>query len=281
MKKLLFIFVPILLAFIIFIIIFILVNQSSSKGALQVTSLPTTKVYLDGKFIGQSPLCKCEANDMLRIGAHTVRLVPIEGNFDAFEEKITISPSVLTVVDRTFGQGASSQGSVISLSALSDKKESEIVVVSFPDKAQVFLDNSPVGVSPFFTKGLTTSDHELKLTKAGYKDKTLRIRTVPGYKLETLIYLAVNLNAATASAIPSSSPSSTQPAIQSVKILILDTPTGFLRVRDSASLSGKEIAQVKPGEKYDFLSEQTGWFEIKLNDGKTGFISSQYSQKTN
>ncbi|MCL5970413.1 MAG: SH3 domain-containing protein, partial [Patescibacteria group bacterium] len=84
-----------------------------------------------------------------------------------------------------------------------------------------------------------------------------------------------------ASAIPSSSPSSTQPAIQSVKILILDTPTGFLRVRDSASLSGKEIAQVKPGEKYDFLSEQTGWFEIKLNDGKTGFISSQYSQKTN
>lgn len=281
MKKTLFVIVLIILAIAIFVVIFILVNQNSSKGALQVTSFPISKVYLDGKFIGQSPLCKCEVNDMLRIGVHTVRLVPIEGNFDAFEEKITISPSVLTVVDRTFGQGATSQGSVISLSTLSDKKESEIVVVSFPDKAQIFLDSSPVGVSPFFTKGLTTSDHELKLTKAGYKDKTLRIRTVPGYKLEALVYLAVNLNSATSSAIPSSSPTPTQPALQSVKILILNTPTGFLRVRDSASLSGKEIAQVKPGEKYDFLSEQTGWFEIKLSDGKTGFISSQYSQKAN
>jgi uncharacterized protein YgiM (DUF1202 family) len=59
----------------------------------------------------------------------------------------------------------------------------------------------------------------------------------------------------------------------------LQTPTGFLRVRDQASLNGAEIGQVKPGETYALLDEQTGWYQIKLTNGKTGWISSQYAQK--
>ena len=282
MKKVLFIFVPIFLAVAIFIVIFIVVNQNTSKGALQITSSPISKVYLDGKLIGQTPLCKCEANDMLKIGSHTVRLVPSQGDFEAFEEKITISPSVLTVIDRTFGPGASSQGSVISLSELADKKESELLVVSFPDKSQIFLDGNPSGISPLLLKNLTVSDHEIKLTKDGYKDKTLKIRTVSGYKLEALVFLGVNLAAATSSALPSATPSATNtPQAASVNILILDTPTGFLRVRDAASLGGNEISRVLPGEKYQFINEQTGWYQIKLTNGKIGWISSQYGQKTN
>ncbi len=279
MKKILFIIVPILLAIFIFVIIFIVVNKSSAKGALQITSTPISKVYVDGKLIGQTPLCKCEVNDMITVGTHTVRLVPTQGNLEAFEEKINITPSVLTVVDRTFGQGASSQGSVISLTPISDKKDAQVLVVSFPDKSQVFLDNNSSGLSPLLLKNLTISDHEIKVTKDGYKDKTLKIRTVLGYKLEALVFLGVNLATATASAIPSPSPSVSPTPKTSVKILILDTPTGFLRVRADSSLGSAEIGRVTPGETYDLLNETTGWYQIQLKDKTKGWVSSQYAKK--
>jgi hypothetical protein len=281
MKKILFIITPIFLAIAIFVVIFIVVNMNISKGALQVTSAPISKVYLDNKLIGQSPLCKCEVNDMIIAGIHSVRLVPLQGDLEPFEEKITITPSVLTVVDRTFGPGASSQGSVISLLPISDKKDAELLIVSFPNKSQIFLDSNPTGASPLLLKNLTVSDHEIQLTKDGYKDKTLKIRTVSGYKLEALVFLGVNLTAATTSAIASPSPSvSPSPAV-SVKVLILATPTGFLRVRQDAIITSSQIGTVNPGEKYDFIAEKPGWMEIRLANGQTGWISSQYAQKGN
>lgn len=279
MKKILFIIAPILLAIAIFVVIFLVISKNTGKGALQVTSSPISKVYLDNKLIGQTPLCKCEVNDTIAAGIHSVRLVPLQGNLEAFEEKITIAPSILTVVDRTFGPGASSQGSVISLTPISDKKDAQLLIVSFPNKSQVFLDSSPSGVSPLLLKNLTVSDHEIKLTKDGYKDKTLKIRTVSGYKLEALVFLGVNLTTATASALPSPVPSVSPTPIAVVKILILSTPTGFLRVRQDATIASNQIGAVNPGEKYDFVAEKPGWFEIKLTNGQTGWVSSQYAQK--
>ena len=281
MKKTLFIITPILLAMVIFVIIFIVVNKNTGKGALQVTSTPISKVYLDNKLIGQTPLCKCEVNDMIATGVHSVRLVPVQRDLEAFEEKITITSSVLTVIDRTFGPGASSQGSVISLTPISDKKDAQLLIVSFPNKSQVFLDSNLSGTSPLLLKNLTVSDHEIKLTKDGYKDKTLKIRTVSGYKLEALVFLGVNLATATAtaSALPSPSPSVSPTPAVSIKVLILNTPTGFLRVRQDATIAANQIGTVNPGEKYDLVAEKPGWFEIKLTNGQTGWVSSQYAQK--
>ena len=65
------------------------------------------------------------------------------------------------------------------------------------------------------------------------------------------------------------------------RVQILSTPTGFLRVRQDSSVAGLEIAQVKPGESYELIDEKTGWFEIKLTDGKLGWISSSYAKKEN
>jgi len=279
MKKILFIITPIFLAIAIFAIIFIVVNKNTSKGALQITSTPISKVYLDNKLIGQTPLCKCEVNDMIIAGVHSVRLIPLQGDLEPFDEKITITPSVLTVVDRTFGPGASSQGSVISLMPISDKKDAQLLIVSFPNKSQVFLDSNSSGISPLLLKNLTVSDHEIKLTKDGYKDKTLKIRTVLGYKLEALVFLGVNLTAATASALPSPVPSVSPTPSVSTKILILDTPTGFLRVRADSSLGSAEVGRVNPGETYDLLNEVTGWYQIQLKDKTKGWVSSQYAKK--
>jgi hypothetical protein len=266
----------------IFILIVYFFNRDSDKGALQVTSSPKSKVYLDGKLIGETPLCKCDANQTIPVGQHTIVLIPKTGNFLSFEDKITISSSVLTVVDRTFGEGAFSSGSIISLSKISDKKDAQLSVVTFPDKTLLTLDNadSPSGTSPILLKNLTESDHELRISKEGYVDKVLRIRAVSGYRLEAIITLSVlpDTSSASAAVEPSLSPTPT-PATPSAKITILQTPTGFLRVREDSSLAAAEIGRVNPGEKYELVDEKTGWFKIKLTDGKIGWVSSQYASK--
>ena len=57
---------------------------------------------------------------------------------------------------------------------------------------------------------------------------------------------------------------------------ILDTPTGWLRVRSEASLNGTELTQVTSGSSYNVLEETTGWVKIKVSETITGWVSSAY-----
>ncbi len=88
--------------------------------------------------------------------------------------------------------------------------------------------------------------------------------------------MGINPEIATASATQVSTAS----AVLTTKVLILNTPTGFLRVREDASIASKEITKVKPGESYELLEEKTNWFKIKIDDKTTGWISSQYAKKS-
>lgn len=57
---------------------------------------------------------------------------------------------------------------------------------------------------------------------------------------------------------------------------ILETPTGWLRVRSEASLNGTELTQVTSGSSYAVLEETTGWVKIKVSETVTGWVSSTY-----
>lgn len=63
------------------------------------------------------------------------------------------------------------------------------------------------------------------------------------------------------------------------QIEVTATPTGFLRVRQTPSTGGVEITRVSPGEKFALLEERSGWYKIKLSDGKEGWVSAQYAKK--
>lgn len=277
MKKVLLFLAPLLIAIIIFFGILFFLDRKTGKGALQVTSVPQSKVYLENKLIGTTPLCACDLGQMLTVGDYAVKLVPTDGNFRPFEEKITINKGTLTVVDRTFADNGESDGGIISLSPLNNKKDIEVLVISLPDKANVLLDNNPVGTTPLLLKQVSESDHDLRLTLNGYKDKSIKIKTALGFKLSSLIFLGVNANLTT---VPIASPQALLiPTVAVSQVLILNTPTGFLRVRGDSSVGSLEIAKVLPGETYELISEKEGWFEIKLTDEKKGWISSSYAVK--
>lgn len=278
MKRVFLLLFPIFLALCIFSIFSYFLSQSQNgKGALQITSLPLSNVYLNGKLIGKTPLCKCEGADLLPSGEYTVRLVPLAGdNLSPFEEQVSISKAVLTVVDRTFGIGEGSSGFVINLTPLTDKKAVQLFVSSFPTGASVSVDNTPQGTTPVLLKTLTASDHDLTISKSGYKEKVVHIHTGEGYQLNATVTLSILPLDATASAALQSVPLTVAPK---QKVIILQTPTGFLRVRSGPSVGASESAQVKPGDSFEYVDEQTGWYEIKLTNGATGWVSADYSEK--
>lgn len=277
MKKIFLLLVPVFIAIVVFLVVTFFLDPSFGKGALQVTAIPESNVYLDGKLIGKTPLCKCELQDMLPSGVHDIKIIPTTGDLSTYEERITITKSTLTVVDRTFNN-SSSEGSVINLTSLDNKDLMELFVISFPDKSNVFLDNNIVGSTPLLLKDITQSDHDLTIKKDGYKDKTIKIRTALGYKLNVLVALGINLVSAVA---PSASSSSAEPspAVVIQKVVILQTPTGDLNVRESGSLDSAKISKVYPGDSFDLVNEKDNWFEIKLQNGKTGWISAIYAKK--
>lgn len=268
---------PLLIAVLIFFGILFFLDRKTGKGALQVTSVPQSKVYLDSKLLGTTPLCVCDLEQMLGVGDYIVKLVPMQGNFRPFAEKITINKGTLTVVDRTFIDSGESDGSIISLIPLSNKRDIEVLVVSMPDKANVFLDNNPVGATPLLLKQVSESDHDLRMTRDGYKDKSIKIKTALGFRLSSLVFLGVNADLSNSSVASISAAPSPTDVI--TRVLILNTPTGFLRVREGNSITSSEIAQVKPGESYELIEEKDNWFKIKLTDGRKGWISSSYAIK--
>ncbi len=280
MKKIFFLIIPaLLIALLIFLFIQYLNNQRSLRGGLQVTSLPQSKVYLDNKYIGRTPITKTDPKDMIQAGSYTIKLEPSDPNFSEYQEKITIGTGVLTVVDRKFDKGALSEGYVITLSPLSDKKNTELEVISFPSGSKVELDANSIGKTPLLHKSPTESDHMLRITQDGYRDKTVRIRTPYGYRLTVIAYLGVASEADLINTPTPTNIASPSATLAPSKVLILNTPTGFLRVRVESNINSSIITTVAPGETYPLITEQSDWFQIKLPDGKTGWISTQYAKK--
>jgi hypothetical protein len=283
MRKLLLFLIPVVLAFIVFGIFLFIVNKTTVvRGALQVTSIPIKSVvYLDDKKIGETPLCKCDQQETLPVGQYSLRVVPSDNSLQSYEDKININPSVLTVIDRTFGDIGKSSGSILTLTPIS-QKTAQVFITSLPNGTDVLLDSNSVGKTPL-TLTITDSDHEIVLSKDGYKEKSVHIHGIVGYKLTAIVTLATeNITAIQENASSSSGElnlATSSAGLKGQQVVILDTPTGFLRVRDVPSLTGNEIAQVIPGEKFSYLGEQEGWLQVKLNDGKIGWVSTQYAQK--
>ncbi len=283
MKKIAYLLIPVLLVVIIFASLFkIFILDDAGKGALQVTSKPFSKVYLNNNYIGTTPLCRCEVQSMIESGTYTLRLVPLEKDIPSYEEQVKINKGVLSVVDRKMDSSIYSEGSVINLELLPDKKTTELLVITFPDNAEVFVDANAEGNSPLHMKQLTDSDHTIRIKKNGYKDKTVRIRTPIGYKLTARVYLSLQKDTADLTPSQTIIPTTTinpTPTGQKQTVRILQTPNGFLRVRAEPTLNGAEIGRVETGQTFHMLEEQDGWYKISLTDGITGWISAQYASK--
>lgn len=63
------------------------------------------------------------------------------------------------------------------------------------------------------------------------------------------------------------------------KVKVLNTGTGWLRVRSEPSLDGTEIGRLNVGEEVPLLEEKGSWVKVSLPDGKEGWVAASYVSK--
>jgi hypothetical protein len=293
----------------IFLIFNLLKAQTKGKGALQITANVKSTVTLDGVSIGTTPLCKCKEDETLKEGEYLLGITPEDRNFESYTLKVKVVKEVLTAVDRTFLPGSLASASVLTLEKVDgESEEPQLLVASLPDGAIVSIDGNPEGVTPYHAKRITASEHEIEIQKKGFNKKTLRVRTVPNYKLLATVILGTESQSSdnltpiisptpsitgspTTTVIPSPSqkltPSPTisqkvtpTVALKGTVVTIKETPTGFLRVRSGPGTSFEEVARANPGDTFKYLTEQNGWYQVELADKTKGWVSGTYATKS-
>lgn len=259
-----------------------------APAALQINTTPISSVYVEGKLLGKTPYQGSNFNE----GEITIKLVPeaADGSLVSWESKVKLSAGVLTLIERDFAQTENqSSGQILTLEKIKDQKSASLSVISDPDGALIKANGEAKGFSPLGLEKISEGDYEILVSKDGFLEKRIKAKAVLGYKLILNVKLAQLTEGVLLTVTPSAGPTPSSKVTPSVvplgsslnkssQVLIKETPTGWLRVRDAPS-TGAEVAKVKPGEKYPLIEEKGSWYKIEYSSGKEGWISSQYAQK--
>lgn len=263
MKKLLFLT-------LIFLSIFILSLQFSSvatkflankeKAGIKILSAPSdAEVFIDGSPAGQTPF---EDEDLEQRTVH----VKLKSGLASWVGQVKLNGGTVTIVNRELSEDeASSSGEVLTLT-----KGGGVNIISDPEGAEVEVDGKTYGRTPNFVN-IGSGEHIFVLSKTGYLKRSIKALVPTGFNLGLNVDLA--LSELDLSNIV------TPPVTVTEKLKVLSTPTGFLRIRDKPSLTGKEITRVLPGDELILLEELTSWDKVRLISGKEGYVSSQYVEK--
>lgn len=272
---------------------------SQAQAVLKVNASSPATIFLDNETIGKTPY-----EEKIKPGEYTIKLIPESTSSISWEGKITLQPNLLTYVNRDLKESElTSAGEVLTLEKISGK-DAEISVISTPDRASVTVGDKDYGTTPVVIRDLRPGDYDLTVTIANYAPRTVKIKTTEGYRLSAVFNLATTgVAQASPSPVVEASPDTTPrpsgkvspspsgkatPKPSGAKssppakpyVEILDTPTGFLRVRAEASTAAEEVGRVNPGEFYSLLDESGSWFKIEYETNKEGWISAQYAKKT-
>lgn len=264
----------VLLALVILGIFFVVGYFKPSEAGLLIETNPASDVFINGEEVGRT-----KYEGVLKPGEVIIKLVPesFDKPLSLYETKVNLVSRVKTIIQRDFSDSEEkSSGAIVSFEK-SNSQSAQVSVVSVPDSAEILFDGQVRGYAPLKLLSVTPGEHKIMVRAQGYKDKELNVVTYKGFKLTAIFQLASNPQEETPEPTePSPTP---EPELERVKIL--ETDTGFLRVRIDPSTLAKEIGRVKPGEFYKLLDtdDETGWYKIEYKKNEEGWISNKYAKK--
>lgn len=292
MKNKLVLLLILVILFIGFVAVrFFILDQQNVYGKLKVLSSPTASVFVNNTAIGKTPF-----EEKYKVGEYILKLIPEGTATEAafWTGKIKVYKNALTYVNRELGSSdITSSGEIFTTQKMEKPPKNsgygEIYVESEPAGAIVTLDNDEKGVAAILMENVLKGDHELSVFMPGFFRRTQKVNVDPGYRVNAYFKLAIDESQKIATPTPAVGKEATSSAqIEKAYVTIKDTPQGWLRVRMDASIEASEAAKVKPGQRYEFLEEKSGWYKIKFNGDKEGlvagefeegWVSSQYSTK--
>jgi hypothetical protein len=252
-------------------------SLSSKKSGIEIVSYPNAKVFLDDKEAGMTPY----NNRMMKTGEVKVKLTVGDNEWI---KTVHTENGASTVINREFGPDADhSGGYLLYFESTGDKNKAGFLISTKPDRATIKIDDEVKGLSPLRIDNIGEGDKKLMISFPGYKNLNSFVKFINGYQLVVEADLAkeevsVTPEIAESPETPISTISGT-PAASVAMVTIKTTETGWLRVRDSASSVGVEVAKVYPKAEYKLLEENNGWYRIDLGNGKSGWISAKYADK--
>ncbi|OGK09188.1 hypothetical protein A2767_06575 [Candidatus Roizmanbacteria bacterium RIFCSPHIGHO2_01_FULL_35_10] len=286
MKGKLILLTLLLVGFGVFVFVkFYLLDKQNAFGRIKVVSSPVASVFVDNVAVGKTPF-----EQKNKVGEYMVKLIPEGTATDtaSWQGKVKVYKNALTYINRELGSSdLTSAGEIFTTTKMEESPKTpntgEIYVETEPQGAIVYLDNDEKGVSSLILSEVAKGDHELSVFMPRFLRRTQKINVDIGYRVNAVFKLAIDQSSASLTPTGTKKDDKTE-ATESAKtakstITISDTPTGFLRVREEPSISASEEAQVKPGESFDLIEEQSGWYKIEYEKGKEGWVYSQYAEK--
>lgn len=135
---------------------------------LEVKSEPSgARVYIDGKELGDTPLSLSD----IKAGRHQIRVVK-EG-YESYEASMET------------GVGRKEVFARLRQVLL----KSELLIRTDPTRATIYLNEKPVGTSPFEGKGLSPGKYQVRVTQEGYETWMKDVVVETGKKAEVLAKL--------------------------------------------------------------------------------------------
>lgn len=232
------------------------------RGGISVLSTPIeATVFLDEREVGKTPY----EDKNLDVKKYTVK---IEKDGSVWQGITKLTSQTMVIINRDLARDqASSSGEILTLD-----KGRGVTVVSNPTEAEVEIDGKSYGKTPL-SVNIPSGEHTILLSHPNYLKRSIKAILPPEFNLT----IAVDLALSEADLTSISAPVITQ----TPEVVVKQTPTGFLRVRDQASLAGKEIGRVNAGDKLVLLEELGGWDKVRLPNETEGFVSSTYVEKQN
>ena len=230
------------------------------KSGISIQSSPdTATVFLDNKEVGKTPY----EDKNLNVKQYVVKL---DKDGASWQGNIKLTSGTETIINRDLAKDqASSAGEMLSL-----ERGKGITVISNPSDSDVEIDGKNFGKTPI-TLNIADGEHTILISHQNYLKRSIKASLPKDFNLTVSVDLALSEADLTTISAPV--------ITQTQEVIVKSTPTGFLRVRDKASLLGKEIARVNIGDKLILLEEQGDWDRVRLSDGTEGFVSSAYVQK--
>lgn len=284
-------FIPVLVIFLSLISLFFFAYRNNlfnkKPAGLQINSIPTSKVYINGVESGTTPF----NNANMKVGSYTIKLIPEDGfASSAYETKVNLLSSTSTIVYRNFAATDSDSSGYVLEFAEEPGGKSFLSVVSDPDTANLFIDGQPLGYTPASKLDLSPGEHEVSLSSPGYKPQTISVSILSGHNLIAKFKLASDTIVLTppspspsVSPGPTSSPSlspspSSSSTLAKPYLIVKETGTGWLRVRKQPLSTADELGKVNVGTMLKYLGETTddGWHKVEFEEG-LGWVSGKYT----
>ncbi|PWU22512.1 hypothetical protein C5B42_05860 [Candidatus Cerribacteria bacterium 'Amazon FNV 2010 28 9'] len=264
-------------------------------GGIKITSNVSANVFLDTDALGMTPVDKQPVD----VKTYTLKMVPSDSTLAAYQGSLAVTSGFQTTVNWTFAQSQDqSSGLIIESDVAHTKNAAELEIVTTPDNVPVSIDGENKGFSPLVLDTLDEGSYTLGFSAPGFSPLNTTIRLVKGLRLVVTAKLGrAPVTTASASALlttpvlsptptvipqptSSSKPSATPKPIAKPYVLILTTPTGFLRVRSAPDSTASEIGRLNTGDMAPYLKTSNNWFNIKFSGSasSSGWVSGQYAK---